>query len=208
MERSSSSGERRKYRVSPVEGVSEHRSWIEEFLPDVGVVVLRLSIAFLILTHALREFFGVPSGQGLLVRSVERGSNAETAGLKAGDVIVKAQNQPVHSMADLQLAMRNPANGTVSLAVIREKREQTLTLKVPENRQTGESAFSNGWADGLYEELAQAGVYMNDGAALRQFTEQQKAWAKQFKESQKDWEKKLREQLKDLEKQKEKWNED
>jgi putative oxidoreductase len=54
-----SSGERRKYRVSPVEGVGEHRSWIEEFLPDVGVAVLRLSIAALVLTHTLREFFGV-----------------------------------------------------------------------------------------------------------------------------------------------------
>jgi uncharacterized membrane protein YphA (DoxX/SURF4 family) len=57
-----SSGERRKYRVSPVEGVGEHRSWIEEFLPDVGVAVLRLSIASLIVTHALREFFGVLLG--------------------------------------------------------------------------------------------------------------------------------------------------
>ena len=56
------SGERRKYRVSPVEGVTEHRSWIEEFLPDVGVAVLRLAIAALIATHALREFFGVLLG--------------------------------------------------------------------------------------------------------------------------------------------------
>ncbi len=57
-----SSGERRKYRVSPVEGVGEHRSWIEEFLPDVGVAVLRLAIAALVLTHTLREFFGVLLG--------------------------------------------------------------------------------------------------------------------------------------------------
>jgi putative oxidoreductase len=52
------SGERRKYRVSPVEGVSEHRSWIDEFLPDVGIAALRVAIAGLILTHPLREFFG------------------------------------------------------------------------------------------------------------------------------------------------------
>ena len=57
-----SSGDRRTYRVSPVEGVSEHRSWIEEFLPDAGVLVLRLAIASLVLTHALREFFGVLLG--------------------------------------------------------------------------------------------------------------------------------------------------
>ena len=57
-----SSDERRKYRVSPVEGVSEHRSWIEEFLPDVGIAALRIAIATLILTHALREFFGILLG--------------------------------------------------------------------------------------------------------------------------------------------------
>ena len=53
------SEDRRKYRVSPVEGVSEHRSWIEEFLPDVGIAALRIAIAGLILTHPLREFFGL-----------------------------------------------------------------------------------------------------------------------------------------------------
>ena len=58
-----SSGERSKYRVSPVEGVSEHRSWVEEFLPDLGVGALRLAIASLIVTHALREFFGVFLGE-------------------------------------------------------------------------------------------------------------------------------------------------
>lgn len=56
------SGERRKYRVSPQEGVAEHRSWIEEFLPDVGVAALRLAIAALMATHAAREFFGVLLG--------------------------------------------------------------------------------------------------------------------------------------------------
>ena len=56
------SGERRKYRVSPVEGVSEHRSWLEEYLPDVGVAALRVAIAGLIMTHAAREFFGVLLG--------------------------------------------------------------------------------------------------------------------------------------------------
>jgi putative oxidoreductase len=62
VERRSSVEDRRKYRVSPVEGVSAHRSWIEEFLPDVGVAALRLAIAGLMATHALREFFGILLG--------------------------------------------------------------------------------------------------------------------------------------------------
>src|SRR5262249_6767953 len=42
----------------------------------------------------LAEFFGVK--EGVLVRSVERDSPAEKAGVKAGDVIVKIDNQRVH----------------------------------------------------------------------------------------------------------------
>lgn len=57
-----SGSERRGYRVSPVEGVAEHRSWFEEFLPDIGVAALRIAIAALLMTHALREFFGVLLG--------------------------------------------------------------------------------------------------------------------------------------------------
>ena len=40
------------------------------------------------LTRQLGEYFGVKDGEGVLVRSVEKGSAAEKAGLKAGDVIV------------------------------------------------------------------------------------------------------------------------
>lgn len=57
-----SSGERSKYRVSPQEGVAEQRSWFEEYLPDLGIMLLRVAIAGLILTHPLREFFGVLLG--------------------------------------------------------------------------------------------------------------------------------------------------
>jgi len=45
------------------------------------------------LTRQLGEYFGVKDGSGVLVRSVEKGSAAEKAGLKAGDVIVKADNE-------------------------------------------------------------------------------------------------------------------
>ena len=53
------------------------------------------------LTRQLGEYFGVKDGEGVLVRSVEKNSAAEKAGLKAGDVIVKADNEKLTDRSDL-----------------------------------------------------------------------------------------------------------
>jgi serine protease Do len=156
------------------------------------------------LTPQLREFFGVPADQGLLVRSVERGSSAETSGLKAGDVIVKVGNQPVHNLADFHLGLRNPQNGTVSITVVRDKREQNLTLKVPETKKTGDTWMSLEFPD--YAEMQWDSAELARSAHV--LAEQQKAWAKQWKDQQKDWQKQLNEQMKQLREQLQKMEEE
>ena len=45
------------------------------------------------LTPQLGDFFGTKNGQGVLVRSVEKGSRADKAGFHAGDVIVKINGE-------------------------------------------------------------------------------------------------------------------
>src|SRR5258708_25373441 len=52
------------------------------------------------ITPQLGEFFGVKNGNGVLIRSVEKGSRAEKAGFRAGDIIVKVNDQPVHDTSD------------------------------------------------------------------------------------------------------------
>src|SRR5437588_5545410 len=156
---------------------------MDNFPFEMGARSWRSGMQLESLTPQLREFFGVPSGQGLLVRSVERGSNAETAGLKAGDVIVKAQNQPVHTLADLQSAYRAAANGSVAITVVRDKREQTLNLKLPERKAESGALFYK-WPGDTLTELADATTLLRDSEELRQYSEQQKAWTKQFKDSQ------------------------
>jgi serine protease Do len=71
----------------------------------------------------LAEFFGVK--QGVLVRSVAAKSPAEKAGLKAGDVIVKANGTPVHSPREITGMMQKRK---LSLTVIRVHKEMTLEL--------------------------------------------------------------------------------
>lgn len=98
-------------------------------VPSFVALATRNGLVVESLCPQLSDYFGVPHGQGVLVRSVERGSPADAAGLKAGDVIVKVNNEPVHDMADWRRAMRGRA-GKIPLAVVRDKREQTIMINV------------------------------------------------------------------------------
>jgi len=90
------------------------------------------------ITPQLGEFFGVKNGNGVLVRSVEKGSRAEKAGLRAGDVIVKVNDEPVHDTSDFTHAVRSRKGGSVSVSVVRDKKEQNLQLALPERNESGD----------------------------------------------------------------------
>lgn len=82
------------------------------------------------LTPQLGDYFGVPTGQGVLVRSVRRGSAAAAAGLKAGDVIIKVNNEIVHDMADWRRSIVRRA-GKITVGIVRDKHQQTVELTLP-----------------------------------------------------------------------------
>jgi serine protease Do len=88
------------------------------------------------LTPQLGDFFGARNGQGVLVRSVEKGSRAEKAGFRAGDVIVKVNGEPISDSGDFTRAVRGRKNSAVNVSIIREKKEQNLTLALPEHNQS------------------------------------------------------------------------
>ena len=89
------------------------------------------------LTPQLGEFFGVKGANGVLIRSVERGSRAEQAGLKAGDVIVKINGSAVNDCSDFSRLLHSRTGNTASVVVMREHHEQTLTLNLPDPKKTG-----------------------------------------------------------------------
>ena len=64
-------------------------------VPNIGVIYVRSSMRNGLtvenLTPQLGEFFGAKNGNGVLVRSVDKGSRAEKAGLRAGDVIIRVR---------------------------------------------------------------------------------------------------------------------
>jgi serine protease Do len=97
------------------------------------------------ITPQLGDFFGVKDGKGVLVRSVEKGSRGEKAGFRAGDVVVKVNNEPVHDTSDFTHALRSSSGGAAAVTVMREKREQNLTLTLPAKKDSGsllEDSFS------------------------------------------------------------------
>lgn len=93
------------------------------------------------LTPQLGEVFGVKDGEGVLIRSVDKGSPGETAGLRAGDVIVRVGSQKVASTSDWNQLLREQKPGPVPVGIVREKRQQTLSLTVPEHSREQADAF-------------------------------------------------------------------
>lgn len=113
-------------------------------LPDIDVPVsivvvhssMRSGLMVENLTPQLGDFFGIKDGQGVLIRSVEKGSRADKAGFRAGDVIVKINGTPIHDSSDFTHAMHGRAENNVSVSILRDKKEQTLKLVLPERKQS------------------------------------------------------------------------
>ena len=82
----------------------------------------------------LAQFFGAANGKGLLVRSVAANSPAAQAGMQAGDVVVQADAKPVASTGDWTKAIKNSHGRPLTIVVLRDKKEQTLTL-IPEGKK-------------------------------------------------------------------------
>lgn len=113
-------------------------------MPDIDIPVsivvvhssMRSGLMVENLTPQLGNFFGAKNGEGVLVRSVEKGSRAEKAGFRAGDVIVKINGEPIHDSGDFSHALRSHKDNTANISVIRDKKEQNLTITLPEHKQS------------------------------------------------------------------------
>jgi serine protease Do len=75
------------------------------------------------------EFFGVK--QGVLVRSVNKNSAAEKAGIKAGDVILRVDDTNVDSPREITSALRAArSKKTVTVTLMRNKKEMPVTVTI------------------------------------------------------------------------------
>jgi membrane-associated protease RseP (regulator of RpoE activity) len=176
-------------------------------IPDVPVVVMQYSrrsgLSVEPLTRQLGDFFGAKDGKGVLVRSVEKNSLAETAGFRAGDVIVKVGNNLIENMSDWNQTMRAQQGGKLPVTVIREKREQTFTLAMPERRsdRSGNSGNSFGDFDDVRIEIADLGPEIQRELEQARLEWQKAFDSKQFKEEMKQLQKELSKNGEEMQKQ-------
>lgn len=103
-------------------------------MPEISTMDLHLGGSLLVVAGAevrsvgnLADYFGV--SQGVLVLRVESGTIAARSGLQDGDVIVRADGNPVNSPAGLSRAMYRASDAQLKLDVVRLKKKKTVLLK-------------------------------------------------------------------------------
>ena len=92
----------------------------------------RLGIDAEDLTGQLGAYFGVPEGEGILIRNVNADSPAEKAGVKAGDVITTFNGERIRTSGELREKLAGIEGGkSVTLGLLRNKSEIKLTVELP-----------------------------------------------------------------------------
>jgi serine protease Do len=90
------------------------------------------------LDDQLAEYFGVKDG--VLVKSVEKDSAAQKAGIKAGDVITAVNGRKIYETSDVNRAIdRSDAAAEFTIDLVRDKKPQTVKgkLESPRSRARG-----------------------------------------------------------------------
>ncbi|MBI4456003.1 MAG: PDZ domain-containing protein [Acidobacteria bacterium] len=115
--------------------------WMRRFTPPASQSV-RLGVQVQDLTEQLAEYFRVPGKSGVLVTSVNEGSPAKKAGLRAGDVITAANSKAVTRTQDLSGILREERLRTLKLECIRGGQRLTIDVAVePVQKKTWEGGF-------------------------------------------------------------------
>jgi membrane-associated protease RseP (regulator of RpoE activity) len=168
----------------------------------------RLGISADELTPQLAEYFGVKQGKGILVREVMEGSAAAKAGLKAGDVIVRVDEDAIADVGDLRQALAKRESQEVTLGIVRDRREQTLKvrLEAPQSVTPRRSAELN-WVDDEGELHRLAAEAQAEAAEIqkemhhlqrelqRQLRDEQRLWQENYRREREQEQQKLRQEL-------------
>ncbi len=99
----------------------------------------------------LAQYFGIAGGTGLLVRSVADGSPAALSGMRAGDVVLRANGRQLRTPGDWLKVVHEAKGRPVQVMLLRDKQERTLTV-TPDVKH--KSSLELPFAPGLAERIS------------------------------------------------------
>ncbi len=115
-------------------------SWVPEQRKYIGIYLEEIN-------RELSVYFGVKEGRGLLVAKITKDSPAEKAGLKVGDVIIKADGIRTERARDLTGVIQDKEKGKrIKLELLRNKKVRSVEVEIEEEK-SGFSYSYKGWED-------------------------------------------------------------
>jgi len=104
---------------------------MEQIVQTGSVIRGWLGVSMQDMTQELAESFGLEEPNGALIASVLKDGPADKAGIKAGDILIGiAGKQLKNSSEMLNVVAALPPGETVTVMVIRNKREKSIPVKV------------------------------------------------------------------------------
>jgi membrane-associated protease RseP (regulator of RpoE activity) len=102
-------------------------------MPFIGTSTLNVGVLVEPLTSQMAEYLGIQGG--LMIKQIARKTEAAAAGLKAFDVILKVGADNIATTADWDRALRANQGKPVQVTILRDRRQQTVTLQVDTKRR-------------------------------------------------------------------------
>lgn len=118
---------------------------IVEQLKDKGKVTRGwIGVSIQPVTKDLADSFGLTAERGALVSEVVSESPAEKGGVKSGDIIVSFDGKEIKEMNDLpRIVASTPTGRSVPVKVVREGKEETLTLVTEKMKDGDDDSLSD-----------------------------------------------------------------
>jgi serine protease Do len=117
------------------------RTVVEQLINKGKVRRGQLGVYVQAVTEELAQSLGLKEARGVIVSSVQKGSAAEKAGLKQGDVITAVNGNAVNDANELRNLVASTQPGSdVALTIVREGHEQQLKVTLGELSESSNRA--------------------------------------------------------------------
>jgi len=116
---------------------SQHAHEVAQQLIERGKVVRPwIGVSYMPVTQEFKEYFDLPTTEGVVVRDVIEGSPAARAGVRRGDLIVEIDRKQIKEADDLKNEiLKRKVGDTVSLLIYRGKESKVIKLRTAEMPQ-------------------------------------------------------------------------